>query len=65
MMWKHVGIVRSKNGLLEVKKFIDFHLSQPIGRFLRLRLLTANAIVQAALDRDKPLGVHYILEELE
>ncbi len=65
MMWQHVGIVRSQEGLKEVEKFIEFNLSKPIGRFLRLRLLTANAIVKAALDRKESLGVHYILEEIE
>ena len=65
MMWQHVGIVRSISGLLEVDRFISFNLAKPIGRLLRLRLLTAQAIVKAALDRKKSLGVHYILEELE
>lgn len=65
MMWQHVGIVRSRNGLLEVDRFISFNLTKPIGRLLRLRLLTAHAIVKAALDRKESLGVHYILEELK
>ncbi|MDH5464036.1 MAG: L-aspartate oxidase [Thiovulaceae bacterium] len=64
MMWQHVGIVRTKAGLDEVKKFIDLHLAQPIGRYLRLRLLTAKAIVEAALARKKSIGAHYILEEI-
>lgn len=65
MMWQHVGIVRSTNGLLEVDRFISFNLTKPIGRLLRLRLLTAHAIVKAALERKESLGVHYILEELD
>lgn len=65
MMWQHVGIIRSHDGLLEVERFISLNLTKPIGRLLRLRLLTAHAIVKAALDRKKSLGVHYILEELE
>ena len=65
MMWQYVGIVRSPEGLREVDEFITYNLAKPIGRLLKLRLLTARAIVQAAIDRKKPLGVHYILEELE
>jgi L-aspartate oxidase len=65
MMWQHVGIVRSRDGLLEVDRFISYSLAKPIGRLLRLRLLTAHAIVKAALDRKTSIGVHYILEELE
>ncbi len=64
MMWQHVGIVRTRAGLEEVKKFIDLNLAKPIGRFLRLRLLTAKSIVEAALARKKSVGVHYILEEI-
>ncbi len=64
MMWQYVGIVRNPQGLLEADKFISYNLSKPIGRLLQLRLLTARAIVQAAIARKKPLGVHYILEEL-
>lgn len=64
MMWQHVGIIRSKAGLQEVDRFISFNLAKPIGRLLQLRLLTAHAIVKAALDRTTSLGVHYILEEI-
>lgn len=63
IMWKDVGIVRTPKGLQEAKRFIEFHLNRPTGRFLRLRLLTANAIVEAAIKRTTPIGVHYIIEE--
>lgn len=64
MMWQYVGIVRSVEGLENVKHFIELHLSQSIGRLLRLRLLTAKSIVEAAIARKHSLGVHYILEEM-
>lgn len=65
MMWQHVGIVRSKEGLEEAERFIALNLTKPVGRLLRLRLLTAHAIVKAALDRKTSLGVHYILQEIK
>ncbi|KIM11087.1 MAG: aspartate oxidase [Sulfuricurvum sp. PC08-66] len=60
IMWDDVGIVRTREGLLRAKTFIDGALSQSIGRLVRLRLLTAKAIVEAALKRETSLGVHYI-----
>ncbi len=60
IMWKNVGIVRTKKGLLEAKNFIYDTKNRNIGRLLELRLNTASAIVMDALRREKSLGSHYI-----
>jgi len=60
IMWKDVGIVRTKKGLLEAKNFIFDTKSKNIGRLLELRLNTAAAIVMSALRREESLGSHYI-----
>ena len=60
IMWRDVGIVRTKKGLLEAKNFIYDTKSKNIGRLLELRLNTASAIVQQALYREESLGSHYI-----
>jgi L-aspartate oxidase len=62
IMWKNVGIVRTKAGLLEAKNFIYDTKSKKIGRLLELRLNTAAAIVMSALRREESLGSHYIEE---
>ena len=60
IMWKDVGIVRTKKGLLEAKNFIYDTKSKNIGRLLELRLNTASAIAMSALRREESLGSHYI-----
>ena len=65
IMWKDVGIVRTKKGLLEAKNFIYDTKSKKIGRLLELRLNTAAAIVMSALRREESLGSHYIENEKE
>ncbi len=65
IMWKNVGIVRNKQGLLEAKNFIYDTKNKKIGRLLELRLNTAAAIVNAALNRKESLGSHYIEDETQ
>jgi len=65
IMWDDVGIVRTKKGLQEALSFIEETLEKQIGRFLKLRLLTAKEIVQSALQREGSIGVHYMKEENE
>jgi L-aspartate oxidase len=60
LMWKSVGIVRTKGGLQEALGIINHWLDCEIGRIIRLRLLTAKAIVEAALRRKLSTGAHYI-----
>lgn len=59
IMWKHVSIVRTEEGLRTASDTIDEMLAEPIGRLLKLRLLTAREIVRSALARSESVGVHY------
>jgi len=63
IMWKDVGIIRNRKGLLEAKNFIYDIKNRDIGRLLQLRLNTASNIVESALKRKESLGSHYIEEE--
>ena len=58
-MWQHVSIVRTTEGLQEAMQTIEEMLASRIGRMLKLRLLTAQEIVRAALARTESIGVHY------
>ncbi len=60
IMWDKVSIVRTTEGLLEAKSAIEAMQSEKIGRLLKLRLLTAQEIVESALARTESVGVHYI-----
>ena len=59
IMWKHVSIVRTTEGLQTALDEIERMLAAPIGRLLKLRLLTARQIVRSALERTVSVGVHY------
>lgn len=61
IMWNNVSIVRTHEGLMEAKEAIESMLAGNIGRLLKLRLLTAKAIVDSALVRKASIGVHYII----
>lgn len=63
IMWQNVGIVRSPLGLQKARKFINSALAKPVGRLLKLRLLTAKAVVDAAIRRKESIGVHYVTQE--
>lgn len=60
IMWEKVSMVRTPEGLQEAKAAIDELLAQENGRLLKLRLLTAKAVVESAIARKKSIGVHYI-----
>ena len=62
IMWEDLGIIRTKDGMLEAKHLIFDMLNQEIGRLLQLRLYTASAIASAALARKESLGSHYIAD---
>ncbi len=62
IMWKKVGVIRTKKGLFEAKEQIQELLNEKIGRLLRFRLLTAKKIVEDAINRKESIGVHYILD---
>jgi len=59
-MWDDIGIIRTTKGLHQAKNFIYDLKNKEIGRLLQLRLNTASAIVEAALNREHSLGSHYI-----
>lgn len=61
IMWKHVSIVRTTEGLQAALDEIEQMLNGPIGRLLKLRLLTAREMVRSALARTESVGVHYRL----
>ena len=60
VMWDDIGIIRTKKGLHEAKNLIYDMKNKEIGRLLKLRLNTASAIVDAALERKESLGSHYM-----
>ena len=62
VMWKKVGIIRTKRGLYEALEFIEKSMDK-VGYLTKLRFLTAREIVKAALKREKSLGAHYIRSE--
>ena len=59
-MWNYVSIVKTQEGLTRAKDEITKMLKEKNGRLLTLRLLTALQIVDAALNRQDSVGVHYI-----
>ena len=61
LMWECAGIVRTTEGLTKALTTIDTWLDSDIGRLIRLRLMTARAIIVAALARTESLGAHYRL----
>jgi len=65
LMWEDVGIVRTKEKLLEAKAQIDEWLDSGVGRMARLRLLVAKNMVQSALNRTSSLGAHMIQNDKE
>ena len=63
IMWDHVSIVRTPEGLHRAKEAVEELLKGEIGRLLRLRLLCARAIIDGALNRTESIGVHFITKE--
>lgn len=60
IMWNNVGIIRHSNKLLEALEFVEAELDKDIGRFIRLRLLSAQKIIQGAIAQKESLGAHYL-----
>lgn len=61
IMWENVSIKRTPKGLATALDAIEKMLLSPVGRLLRLRLLTARSIVISAQNRHESIGVHYIV----
>jgi L-aspartate oxidase len=63
IMWENVSIKRTPKGLKSASEAISKMLSDDVGRLLRLRLLTAKGIVEAAQKRSESIGVHFMVED--
>jgi L-aspartate oxidase len=63
LMWTNVGIIRSKQDLIDAYNEVNLYLTRDIGRLLFLRLLTAKFIIKSALDRKNSIGAHYIKDK--
>ncbi|MFZ2889609.1 L-aspartate oxidase [Sulfuricurvum sp.] len=63
IMWNYVSIKRTPHGLSTALEAIERMLSENVGRLLRLRLLTARSIVEAAQKRPESIGVHFITQD--
>ncbi|MEA2050818.1 MAG: FAD-binding protein [Campylobacterota bacterium] len=63
LMWTNVGIVRTKQELIDALEEVEIYLKEDIGRLLFLRLLTAKSIIKSALNREYSIGAHYIKEK--
>jgi L-aspartate oxidase len=61
IMWKNVGIIRTKKGLNEALDFIENTIPK-VGRLTKLRFLTAREMVIQALKREKSLGAHFRID---
>ena len=57
VMWKKVGIIRTKDGLKEALAKVDEISKRNIGRMLRLRVLSAREIIKSALKREKSISI--------
>ncbi len=62
LMWINVGIVRTRQELIDALEEIEIYLKEDTGRLLYLRLLTAKSIVTSAIERKSSIGAHYIKE---
>jgi L-aspartate oxidase len=60
IMWKAASIVRDPNELENALREINEYLEKDVGRLLFLRLLTAKAIIQSAIDRKESVGAHFL-----
>jgi L-aspartate oxidase len=60
LMWENAAIVRKQSNLEYALSEVQKFLQQDVGRLLRLRLLTAQSILQAAVNRKESLGAHFL-----
>jgi len=61
-MWEKVGIVRRSSELRKALEIVEEISRRDIGYLLQLRIATAKTIIEAALQRKKSVGAHYIEE---
>ena len=60
LMWNYAGIIRNEKKLKKALNRVEDMLKLPIGKLLRLRLLSSQEIIKSAIDRKESLGAHYI-----
>ncbi|MFK5881520.1 MAG: FAD-binding protein [Sulfurospirillum sp.] len=60
LMWNYAGIKRDEKNLQIALNRVEEMLKLPIGKLLRLRLLSSREIIKSALKRKVSLGAHYI-----
>jgi L-aspartate oxidase len=63
LMWRSVGIVRVRQDLIDALEEVDGFLKEDVGRLLYLRLLTARAIIQSAIERKESVGAHFLKQK--
>lgn len=63
LMWENVGIIRKSSGLKEALVKVTHWLETDIGWLMKLRLLTAQAIIKAAIEHKVSVGAHYLINE--
>jgi L-aspartate oxidase len=63
LMWENVGIIRKSSGLKEALDKVTLWLEEDIGWLIKLRLLTAKAIIKAAIAHKVSVGAHYLINE--
>ncbi|MDR2905653.1 MAG: FAD-binding protein [Helicobacteraceae bacterium] len=59
-LWKYVGIIRTKEELKTAKDIFDRIAESDAGFFVKLRLKTAQIIVEHAIAEKTSVGAHYI-----
>jgi len=62
IMWGSAGVIRSKSKLKEALKRVNYMLELDIGRLLYLRLLVSKQIIKSALENEKSLGAHILID---
>jgi L-aspartate oxidase len=60
LMWSYAGIKRDEKNLKNALNRVEEMLKLPIGKLLRLRLLSSREIIKSAIKRKVSLGAHYI-----
>jgi L-aspartate oxidase len=63
LMWENGGVIRTTSGLKQALDKVHHWLQTPLGWFVRLRLMTAKAVLEDALNTKASIGAHYITKE--
>jgi L-aspartate oxidase len=60
LMWEYSGVIRTQRGLKHALDKVQDYIDTPCGWFVKLRLFTASAVLENALDAKTSIGAHYI-----